>query len=137
MNTEMTDISAAQPTAGWICYDGECALCLRWLNRVKRPLLRRGFLFVSLQTEWVKARLNLADSDPLTEMRLICPNEEVLGGADAAVVLMRHVWWLRPLWLISRIPGAMTIFHAVYRLTATNRHCVTGACRAALKGGQP
>ncbi len=124
----MTDTVAKQPTAGWVCYDGDCALCLRWLRRVERPLLRHGFNFIPLQTAWVKARLNLADSDPLAEMRLLRPDQQVLGGADAAVVLMRYVWWLWPLWLFSRVPGAMPLFRAVYRRSAAQRHCANGAC---------
>lgn len=124
----MTDNIAKQPAAGWVCYDGECALCLRWLRRVKRPLLRHGFNFIPLQTASVKAHLNLADNEPLTEMRLLLPEQQVLGGADAAVVLMRYVWWLWPLWLISRVPGAMPLFRFVYRRIAANRHCATGAC---------
>lgn len=135
MNTEMTDNIARQPVAGWVFYDGECALCLRWLRRVERPLLCRGFQLVPLQAASAKARLNLADNDPLTEMRLIRSDEPALGGVDAAVVLMRHVWWLWPLWLLSQIPGAMPIYHAVYRHIATNRHC--GAIdRTIRKGSQ-
>ncbi|MGC3957886.1 MAG: DCC1-like thiol-disulfide oxidoreductase family protein [Verrucomicrobiota bacterium] len=128
MNAEMTDNIAKPPTAGWVCYDGECALCLRWLRRVERPLIRSGFNFVPLQAEWVKARLNLAAHDPLAEMRLLFPDEQALGGAAAAVVLMRYVWWLWPLWLLSRIPGMMPIFRAIYRHIAANRHCANGAC---------
>jgi predicted DCC family thiol-disulfide oxidoreductase YuxK len=124
----MTDNNAKQPTAGWVCYDGDCALCLRWLRRVERPLLRHGFNFVPLQASWIKARLNLTDHDPLTEMRLLRPDQQVLGGADAAVVLMQHVWWLWPLWLVSRIPGTMPIIRATYRHIARNRHCASGAC---------
>jgi predicted DCC family thiol-disulfide oxidoreductase YuxK len=125
----MTDNIAKQPTAGWVCYDGECPLCLRWLQRIERPLLRHGFNFIPLQTAWAKARLNLVDGDPLTEMRLLCPNQQVIAGADAAVVLMRYVWWLWPLWLFSRIPGAMPIIHASYRFIANNRHCKSGRCK--------
>lgn len=132
----MTDRIANQPAAGWVCYDGDCALCQRWLRRVERPLRRHGFNFIPLQTDWVKARLNLADNDPLTEMRLLGPGQQVLGDADAAVVLMRYVWWLWPLWLFSRIPGMMPIFHAVYRYVAANRHCDSVGCTF-LKGGRP
>jgi predicted DCC family thiol-disulfide oxidoreductase YuxK len=124
----MTDSIAKKPVAGWVCYDGDCPLCLRWLRRVERPLLRRGYSFVPLQTAWVKAQLNLADSDPLTEMRVLRLGQQDLGGADAAVVLMRHVWWLWPLWLFSRVPGAMPLFRFVYRWIAENRRCATGAC---------
>lgn len=124
----MTDNLANQPAAGWVCYDGECALCRRWLLRVQRPLLRHGFKFVPLQAAWVKARLDLTDHEPLTEMRLLLPEQQVLGGADAAVILLRYVWWLWPLWLISQVPGMMPVFRFVYRRIAANRHCATGAC---------
>jgi len=124
----MTDKNAKQPTAGWVCYDGDCALCLRWLRRVEHPLLRRGFGFAPLQTNWVRARLNLTETDLLTEMRLLLPDRNVVGGADAVVALARHVWWLWPLWLASHIPGAMPIIRASYRYIARNRHCASGAC---------
>jgi predicted DCC family thiol-disulfide oxidoreductase YuxK len=124
----MTDNIATPPTVGWVCYDSECALCLRWVRRIERPLRRHGFDFVPLQTAWAKARLKLTANDPLTEMRLLRPDQHVLGGADAVVALMRHVWWLWPLWLFSRIPGAMRIFHAAYRHIAANRHCANDAC---------
>jgi predicted DCC family thiol-disulfide oxidoreductase YuxK len=136
VTTEMTDNIAKQPASGWVCYDGECAFCLRWLRRVERPLLRAGFQFAPLQTDWVKAHLNLSDEDALTEMRLLRTGVPSLGGADAAVVLMRHVWWLWPLWLLSRIPGAMPVFRATYRHIAVNRQCGTLGCTS-LKGGQP
>lgn len=129
MNTEITDNNADTPAAGWVCYDGECSLCLRWLRRVERPLLRHGFNFVPLQTDWVRARLNLTTPELLQEMRLLRADQTVLGGADAAIVLMRYVWWLWPLWLLSRVPGMMPIFRATYRFIARNRHCRQGQCR--------
>jgi len=129
VNTEITDNRVTQSGAGWVCYDGDCALCIRWLRRIARPLRNRGFHFVPLQATWVKARLNLSDDDPLSEMRLLYyPNQPALTGADAALALMRHVWWLWPLWLLSRIPGTMPIFRVTYSYIAANRHCANGAC---------
>jgi len=61
-------------------------------------------------------------------MRLLLPDNRILGGADGAVVLMRHVGWLWPLWLLSRIPGMMPIYRAVYRHIAVNRNCASGNC---------
>jgi len=124
----MSDNKADQPTAGLICYDGDCALCLCWLRRVERPLLRRGFGFVPLQTAWVKTQLNLSETDLLKEMRLLLPDGRMFGGADAAVVLARYVWWLWPLWIISKIPGTMPIIRATYRVIAKNRHCASDRC---------
>ncbi len=123
----MTDNNAT-PVAGWICYDGDCAFCLRWLRRVERPLLRRGFGFVPLQTPWVKTRLNLPEAELLTEMRLLLPALRVLGGADAAAFLAKYIWWLWPLWFASKIPGAMIPLRAGYRVIARNRHCANGVC---------
>jgi len=128
VTTEMTDNNAKQPDAGWVCYDGDCAFCLRWRRRVARPLLRHGFDFVPLQTPWVRAKLNVSEADLQKEMRLIRPGRNVLGGADAVVTLARYVWWLWPLWLASRLPGAMGIIRAGYRHLARNRQCASGAC---------
>ncbi len=150
----MTDNNAKSPAAGWVSYDGECAFCLRWLRRVEQPLRRRGFGFVSLQARWERQRpagewLSGAEtrqqdasapgrtSAPVfTEMILDLPDGRTLGGADAAVVLMRYVWWLWPLWLLSRIPGLMPVYRVIYRYIAANRGCRSAGCTA-LKGGRP
>lgn len=124
----MTDNNANHPTAGWICYDDACPLCQRWLDRVKHPLLRHNFGIVPLQTPWVQEKLSSAETDLLGEMRLLLPNQSVLGGADAVVVLARHVWWLWPLWLLSCIPGTMPLLRIGYRFVARNRRCARGNC---------
>ena len=128
MNTEMTDKDAKQPTAGWVCYDGECAFCVRWLRRTESHLLRRGFDFVPLQATWVRAKLNVPEVELLNEMRVILPDNRILGGSDAVVVLARYIWWLWPLWFASKIPGAMPLLRAGYRFIAKNRHCENDKC---------
>lgn len=146
MYTEMTGNNATPQVAGWIGYDGECAFCLRWVRRVERPLRRHGFDFVPLQTRWERRCLagesrSGADTRQrdagvpgnvpapvFTEMILELPDGRELGGADAAVVLMRFIWWLWPLWLLSRLPGMMPVFQAVYRHIAAKRHCASGNC---------
>lgn len=130
----MTDNNARQPAAGWICYDGECAFCLGWLRRVESSLLRRGFGFVPLQSPWVKAKYHLPETELLAEMRLLLPDQRILGGADAAVMLARYVWWLWPLWLTSKIPGAMIPMRAGYRFMAKNRYCISGKCDLCTEG---
>lgn len=126
MPAKITDNNAREPSAGWVCYDGECSFCRRWLRRVERPLRRHGFDFVPLQTDWVRTKLNSTGPELSRELRLIRAPQPVRGGADAAVILMRFVWWLWPLWLASWIPGAMPVYHAVYRWIARNRHCLHG-----------
>lgn len=140
----MTDINATT-TTGRLFYDGECAFCLGWVRRTERVLDRNGFALAPLQS---RERWRLAGEAPLktetrrhdasapreiprpgfTEMILELPDGRELGGADAAMEIGRHIWWLWPLWLASRIPGAMPVFRAGYRFIARNRHCASGAC---------
>ena len=61
-------------------------------------------------------------------MILELPDGNELGGADAAMEIARHIWWLWPLWLFSRIPGAMPLLRICYRFIAEHRHCATGTC---------
>lgn len=116
---------------GWIFYDGECALCLRWMRRAKRLLNQRDFNFVALQTASAKERLQLTDATALTEMRLLLGDGRIFGGADAVMEIARHIWWAWPSWLISKIPGVILFCRAFYRLIASNRHCTNPICALA------
>ena len=142
VNAEMTDTNA---TTGRLFYDGECAFCLGRVRRIERVLGRNGFALAPLQS---RERRRLAGESPLTpearrqdasapggiphpgftEMILELPDGRELGGADAAMEIARHIWWLRPLWLVNRIPGVMPVFSAGYRFIARHRHCASGAC---------
>jgi len=124
----MTDLNAEQP-AGWVFYDGECAFCVGWVQRVERPLARHGFALIPLQTPWVRESLSLDKTALLKEMRLKLADGHVLGGADAAVAAARYIWWLWPLWLIAQIPGTRPLLRKGYGIIAANRHCRSGACR--------
>ncbi len=127
MNTEITDKKAKDP-GGWIFYDDECPLCLRWAGRVKRLLNHRTFNLVPLQTPWAKERLDLAESGQLTEMRILLADGRTFGGADAVMEIARQIWWAWPAWAISRIPGVMLFCRAIYRFIANHRECGTNAC---------
>ena len=152
MTTEITDIIARQPTAGWLFYDGECAFCLGWVRRMEQALVSHGFALTTLQA---RERRHLAGESlrqtgtrrqdasapremprpAFPEMILQLPDGRELGGADAAMEIARHIWWLWPLWLFSRVPGAMPLFRFVYRRIAANRHCSPVGCTI-LKGKQ-
>lgn len=124
MNTEITET-----TKGWVLYDGQCAFCRGWLSRSYRLLRRRGFKFATLQSPWVSTRFGLNQADLLQEMRLILADGRKLGGADALIEIARSIWWARPLYLLSRFPGAKQVLRATYRWIARNRHCLGGSCR--------
>lgn len=127
MNTEITDKNAKEPR-GWIFYDAECALCRRWVFRTERLLNRRRFEFIPLQTAWAKERLGLTDVTALLEMRLLLADGRIFGGADAVIETARKIWWAWPIWAISKIPGMIFIFRAIYRFIAARRNCVNNAC---------
>jgi len=66
----------------------------------------------------------VATRSVFTEMILELPDGRELGGADAAMEIARHIWWLWPLWLVSRIPGLMIPMRAGYRFIASRRDCL-------------
>ncbi|MEO5803852.1 MAG: DCC1-like thiol-disulfide oxidoreductase family protein [Verrucomicrobiota bacterium] len=125
----MTDKNGKEPI-GWIFYDAECALCLRWLRRTERLLNRRNFKFVPLQTTWAKERLGLTPATALAEMRLMRADGRIFGGADAVMEIARKIWWAWPAWMMSKIPGVILFCRAIYRFIANNRHCANNACAA-------
>lgn len=128
MITEISDNNEIAP-AGWVLYDGECAICIDGAKRFKRTLGRRGFALIPLQEPWVEERLGLVPNALLKEMHLLLPNRQVLVGADAVVHLARTFWWARPLCWVARLPGGKRLFHKIYRWIAAHRYCVAGQCR--------
>src|SRR5436309_25528 len=98
-----------------VLYDGACTFCTRWARRAERWLPKRGFRFAPLPVAG-------------DEMKVVTTTGEMLGGADAAVYLARHMWWAWPVWAVSRLPGVMAVLRRGYRWVAANRYCVGGAC---------
>ena len=126
MNAQTT---ANNETHGWIFYDAGCALCVRAADRVNRLLERRGFLLLPLQTPGTAERLRIEPDELLTEMSLLTPSGQRLGGADALVEIARHIWWARPLDIMARFPGAMPLLRRLYARLAANRHCLNDVCK--------
>lgn len=114
-------------TRNWVCYDAECALCVRRARRFRALLERHGFLLLPLQSTEVRTVLRLPKSELLAEMRVITSDGEVFGGADALVFLSHVV--CKPLYELTRIPGVKGLLRVGYGFIARNRSCTTGACR--------
>jgi alginate O-acetyltransferase complex protein AlgI len=111
----------------WVCYDAECALCVRWAGRFRRLLERRGFTLLPLQSAAVRGILQVPESELFAEMRVITGDGRVLGGADALIYLGRVFW--RPLFGFTLIPGVKPLLRMAYRFLARRRNCGDGACR--------
>ena len=124
-------VTAYQAPAGWLVYDGDCALCTRLVRWFRRPLEVRGYALVPLQSPWIAARLHIsysvAPEDLLKEMRVLTADGRCLGGSDAVLHLAREIWWTWPLWLLAKLPGMYRLLDLAYRTVATHRHCVGAA----------
>src|SRR5438093_4027277 len=90
VNSEITDIRKVE---GRVLYDAGCPFCVRLARRFQGALARRRLELMPLQTPWVRARLGLADSELLAEMRLLRADGKVFGGADALLEIGRRFWW--------------------------------------------
>ncbi len=116
------------PVAGWVFYDGRCSMCAGTIGRLRRTLIRRGFLLAPLQRGWVQERLGLGSEELLDEMRVLTADGRMLGGAEAIVYLAGRIWWGRPLVGLSKIPGAGRLLDRLYRLIARRRYGLGGVC---------
>jgi hypothetical protein len=91
---------------------------------------RRGFEWVPLQTPGAAKRLGISEAALLDEMKLLLPDNHVLGGIECWIHLFRSVWWLWPIGTLLSLPGFNALGRACYRWVARNRYCVGGKCPA-------
>jgi predicted DCC family thiol-disulfide oxidoreductase YuxK len=116
--------------SGWVCFDAECRFCAR-LGKGLAPLLRRhGFVLTPLQTPWVEARVGPHKGTTWSEMLLLTPDGARYGGADALLEVARSIWWSRPLYWFSHLPGVRPALRKLYGWVARHRQCLGGTCRA-------
>jgi predicted DCC family thiol-disulfide oxidoreductase YuxK len=113
---------------GWILYDDSCGFCRRWVPFWERALQRRGFAIASLQTDWVRAKLQLSEAELLDDLRLLLADGSQIRGADVYRFATRRIWWAWPVYLFSITPGLRSVFDWGYRTFATNRFRVSAAC---------
>ncbi|MGH7953290.1 MAG: DUF309 domain-containing protein [Limisphaerales bacterium] len=115
--------------SGWVFYDGDCPICISAVRRFEKLLHRRDFEIATMQTPWARERLGLKPDSALTEMFVLTPDGRRFGGADGILQITRRIWWAWPLFALSKIPGAIFLFRALYRRIAANRHCLNGSCK--------
>jgi predicted DCC family thiol-disulfide oxidoreductase YuxK len=120
VNTEMTD-KMNKRRHNWVCYDADCALCVRWAGRFRSLLARNGFELIPLQSPAVREVLEVPENELLAEMRVITSGGSVFGGADALVYLSHVV--CKPLFALTRIPGVKPLLRIIYRFLARHRAC--------------
>jgi len=125
VNTEITDAAGFE---GWIFYDADCRFCVRLAHWVQPWIADRRFCLLPLQGAWCRRRLELPDQELLKEMRLLRPNGELFGGADALLEIARHFWWAWPVRQLARIPAIKKLLHVGYNWVVSHRGCADGIC---------
>ncbi|HWD93525.1 MAG TPA: DCC1-like thiol-disulfide oxidoreductase family protein [Verrucomicrobiae bacterium] len=110
----------------WICYDADCARCVRWAGRLRGLCERHGFTLILLQSPDARARLRMPENQLLAEMRVITREGIIFGGGDALIYLSSVI--CRPLFALTFIPGVKPLLRSVYRFLARHRSCAAGNC---------
>lgn len=122
MNSETADPGVVPPYRGIIYYDRDCSLCLSFVHRFHRILEKRGYHFAPLQAEGVAQRLRLPPEELLKEVRLLTVEERLISGGDVFIHLAHAVWWARPFYFLSRLPGMRPIIRSLYQFISHHRH---------------
>jgi predicted DCC family thiol-disulfide oxidoreductase YuxK len=123
---------------GEVFYDAECPICMNGFMRFSPLFSRHGFRWLPMQTPGLAGRLKTTDAALRSEMKLLHPDGELLGGIDTWSYLLRSVWWLWPLGILLQLPGVHALADASYRWLARNRYCFRGKCRIeAQEKGEP
>jgi predicted DCC family thiol-disulfide oxidoreductase YuxK len=125
VNTETTDM---KEVSGWVLYDADCRFCIALAKRFRVLLAARHFELLPLQTPWVRQKLDLANHELLSEMRLLKPDGTMLGGVDALLEISRPFPLAWPIRQLAQIAAIKNVFQGIYRWIARHRHCVSGAC---------
>jgi len=129
----MKQLTARQKVLGWILYDDSCGFCRRWIPFWESALQRRGLSIAPLQADWVRAKLQLSESELLHDLRLLLADGSQIRGADVYRYATRRIWWAWPVYLFSITPGLRNVFDWGYRTFAENRFRVSSACGLGVK----
>lgn len=126
--SELTDAKGRSAARGWVFFDAGCSFCSAWARHLHGTLTARGFGLAPLQSPRVRALLNLPEHELLREMRLLMPDGNVLGGADALIYLAQNIWWAWPVYALAHLPGMRGLLLSAYRWFAARRHCLASTC---------
>ncbi len=113
-----------------VFYDGECPLCRREINFLKRRDQQSKIRFTDLMApEFSATALGKSLSEMMAEIHGRLPNGQWLVGVEVFRRLYAAIGWKTPVW-ISRWPIVSPVLNWAYRRFAKSRLRLTGRCDA-------
>ncbi len=126
------------PARHVVLYDGDCAFCTRWRDRMIPRDRDRRVEWVSVHDPAVASRYpHLDRDDALRQMYVFAPDGTVHKGAEGWMELFRILQGTSWLAAIGRLPGIRALTRRVYRYIAARRYrlsCATAGCRVPAGG---
>jgi predicted DCC family thiol-disulfide oxidoreductase YuxK len=119
MAPDASSLPAERPL---LVYDGDCGFCLRWVERIRRPLGDR-LDYEPFQTAAARhPRVPVEDFARAVHLIEPGPDGRVTRGAEAVFgALARASLWRWPLWLYRFVPGVRPVTEGVYGFVAGHR----------------
>ena len=112
---------------GIVCYDADCSICINLIGRWGHRMRRAGFRLAPLQLPAIQRRLGITGIPD--EMKLLTPQGEIIGGADAVVAIAEGLGLAHDLATGARSPLVGPLLRQLYAVVAKHRSCAGGACR--------
>jgi len=108
-----------------LIYDGECGICRRSMELVRRWDREHRIAYVAFQDP-AAARFGIALPALAAAMHLVFPGPEpkVFSGADAAPEILKLLPGKRPLAAVFAVPGVRPVARRLYAWIAARRRCV-------------
>jgi predicted DCC family thiol-disulfide oxidoreductase YuxK len=104
-------------------YDGECPVCKRTIEWIRKNSKRNTFEFLPCQSEDTRARYpSIKKASCLKAMQLVLPDGKVLSGEKAFPEILKRLKRYSFAAEIFRLPGSDVISSAFYKWFADRRY---------------
>ena len=113
---------------GYVFYDNGCGICSNGVIWLKPLFDRLNLQITPLQEPGAREQLRLTPNELLRDIRLLSQEGKQFAGADAYRYVLRRIWWLFPIYLLSITPLFRQIFNAIYRAIADRRYRLSATC---------
>ncbi len=113
-----------------VFFDGECPLCVREIDFVRKLDRRKNILFTDIAAEdFDAASIGKTQDELMARIHARLPDGTFIEGVE----VFRRMYaaaGLGPLVAMTRLPGITQLLDASYRWFAANRLRLTGRCDA-------